>query len=379
MKIFKISLFMVLIILIYSYLFSKKSETIPIGSILDLTNVGHLYGKNIQDGLNLGVSYINKTGGINEQILRLLILDNECNPKKGLDNAQKLLDKKIPIIINSMNYLFLTEQKKDPLYLFPDSPPLELRKSYPNNVIYLFPFASEEAQVLLNHIVNKLNKTKIAIFYHKDDAYCNEAYKTIADSFKNKKINTKASFKGFSNPMSDTRNIKNIAAEITEFIPDCLIFCSYENPTQELIKNLSSMFLINKTFAAPSILNSYYILNFFKEKSLDLITTSFMPIIEKSNLEIIKTYKEESIKENKILNSTSAGAFFCILLFADICKKIKEEITKDTILEQIEKIKEYNFMGILLNYNKTTKKLSNTIWLNHEGKSEMIYIDKKNE
>jgi len=80
----------------------KIKEQISIGAILPLSGKVSIYGKWIQESLELGKEEINAEGGINGKNLEIIYEDDSANPKKALLGMKKLCQKlKVPIVFGS--------------------------------------------------------------------------------------------------------------------------------------------------------------------------------------------------------------------------------------------------------------------------------------
>ena len=65
-------------------------DEVLLGSIVDLSGPVAAYGRDVRDGLLMGVNEINARGGIHGRKLRLLVEDNGYDPKRSVLAAQKL-------------------------------------------------------------------------------------------------------------------------------------------------------------------------------------------------------------------------------------------------------------------------------------------------
>ena len=74
--------------------------------------------------------------------------------------------------------------------------------------------------------------------------------------------------------------------------------------------------------------------------------------------------KEKALPSNPF----SLEGYITASIFIDILKKIQGDITIDKIINQIEKIKDYNFKGFPLNFDQKTRELAKKIWIIDENK-----------
>lgn len=88
--IFKSIVAVVLSIVIFSAC-NNKSDTIKIGSTLDLTGPNAVYGEQVKQGLDLAIDEVNKSGGINGKQIEIKYLDSKSDAKSAVTNAQQLI------------------------------------------------------------------------------------------------------------------------------------------------------------------------------------------------------------------------------------------------------------------------------------------------
>ena len=63
-----------------------------LGSIIDLSGPVAAYGKDVRNGLQMGISDFNARGGAHGRKLRLVVEDNAYDPKRSVLAAQKLVN-----------------------------------------------------------------------------------------------------------------------------------------------------------------------------------------------------------------------------------------------------------------------------------------------
>jgi branched-chain amino acid transport system substrate-binding protein len=82
----------------------NNSETIKIGVINPMTGDFAVYGKPVQDGMNLAVDKINSEGGINGKKIQLIFEDDEGNPSKTVNAINKLIKvDKVSIVLGPLS------------------------------------------------------------------------------------------------------------------------------------------------------------------------------------------------------------------------------------------------------------------------------------
>jgi branched-chain amino acid transport system substrate-binding protein len=97
-----ISFVLALLVLISAGCKNKERERIAIGAILPLTGDAALAGVNTKEGIDLGVSLVNESSGIEGKQLVVVYEDTKADPKTGVLAVQKLIDQdKVQYIIDN--------------------------------------------------------------------------------------------------------------------------------------------------------------------------------------------------------------------------------------------------------------------------------------
>ncbi len=81
----------------------KEEKVVKIGAILPLTGPVAMYGKWVQQGMDLACEEINKLKSINGKKLQILYEDSRNDPKTGVSAINKLLSvNKVKVIVSGM-------------------------------------------------------------------------------------------------------------------------------------------------------------------------------------------------------------------------------------------------------------------------------------
>lgn len=68
-----------------------SEETIKIGATLDFTGPNAVYGEQVREGIDLAVSEINQSGGVNGKPIEILFQDSKSNPSEAVSNANRFI------------------------------------------------------------------------------------------------------------------------------------------------------------------------------------------------------------------------------------------------------------------------------------------------
>lgn len=190
-KILSLLIIIVIISLIFAYFNSNplnNNANLKIGVIAPLSGDAAMYGKSLQDGINVAKILFSE---LNPNVsIQVLIEDSEAQPSKAVSAINKLISvDKVDWVIGDM---FTTTtlaiapiaQKNNILLLSPTGSSSEISNSG-SNIFRIYPSEIEEAQFLINFNKINYNNSNIAIIWT-NEAAMNNMSKTITEEFKEK-------------------------------------------------------------------------------------------------------------------------------------------------------------------------------------------------
>jgi ABC-type branched-subunit amino acid transport system substrate-binding protein len=100
-----------------------------------------------------------------------------------------------------------------------------------------------------------------------------------------------------------------------------------------------------------------FVPNILHAKNIPFEYTSPMPDPKKSNLAIVKEFRQdmESLYPGDPINILSLSYYIHAAIVVDALKKIKGDITKEKLITQIESMKNYNLGGFIVNFDKNRR------------------------
>ncbi len=105
-------------------------------------------------------------------------------------------------------------------------------------------------------------------------------------------------------------------------------------------------------------------------------TQSVPDPIKNTNLEIVRTTQKDFKEKGYILNTASMEGYLATTIFIHLLKKIEGDITKEKIIEQAEKLKNYDFMGLKLDFNPQNRSISKGVWIDPgKNKKPFLYVN----
>ncbi|MBD3231170.1 ABC transporter substrate-binding protein [Candidatus Dependentiae bacterium] len=345
----------------------EQKEQILIGTLLPLHGTYEDLGKPIFKGINNRIKEENSKNGINGQKIKLIALDSKYDIYTYKQKLKELLQTyNIDITLCNAGTATLQEslayiQENNIGIFFPYTGADIFRNSNLSNLINIKTSYSKEAQTLINYLINNIQYGKIAIIYQ-NDLYGKNFKEATTQVLEANNISSYIQIPYEKNLSDIDEKVKKIEREI----PKTIIFFSTTPATTKFLEKIDPKFLLNKNLVGNSILLENKFLNFIKDKGLKFIFSQTAPDIKTSNLEIVQEYKKIMQKNNNSLDQMSLESYIATDIFIDLLHKINGEITNKNIMNQAEKIKNYQHKGLVFNFDPQTRQILNDVWIRTE-------------
>jgi branched-chain amino acid transport system substrate-binding protein len=255
-------------------------------------------------------------------------------------------------------------KEKKILVLFPYTGNNIFRKKELDHIIHLRTSYAEEAKALIQHAVESLGIKRLALFYQ-NDSYGQAALEGARAALKKYCIDEfiETSYE------RNSPNIDIAAEEIKKFSPAAILFFSTNAPSMALIQTLGMEMLANQSLLGISFLTDIF-RNFLRMKGLELIISRVIPDIHENKLPIVREY-HQAIKDNFFGGLPSEDSFEGYInsrLLTTVLESIEPPYTKEKLIKEFESIRNYNFLGMKLDFDSHTRELYKEIWID-TGKS----------
>lgn len=352
---------------------AAKKQELVFGSTIDMKRGVKIFSDRFRSGILLALENAEKHGGINGRVPRIIFTDDEYTPSKARENALQFLEQGIDTLVSPVGsptlekYLDLVEQGKL-LVLFPGTGAPIFRKPHLSHLIHFRPSYFDEAKVVVRHALEELGAKKMVLFYQ-NDAFGKGALQGAKAMLKQKGI---ADWSEVSYPRNNL-NFDRQAQAIKNANPDAIIFLATSISAKELIRRLGSTYLFERHLLGISDLGEDVFQVFIKNEGLSCIVVNVVPNPNTSNIKLIKEYRALAKRGRISIDVLTLEGFINATILIDILRKIKGAITKEAIIEQAEKLKNYNLKGLNLNFNRDTRELSNALWLD-TGKHKWVKV-----
>lgn len=312
---------------------TKKSEPVKIGAVLPLTGNVAVFGKWIQNGLELGLNNFETENPKSKYKVKLVIEDSKNEAKDGISALNKLITiDKIDIVISAMSkvavpLISVTEEKKLPLFM--------QDVTYPNITVkgnFLFRHfiqSDREATLLSNYAINTLKSKNVAIIYVNDEAGngAKDAFRKIF--YASGSILTEQSFE------AKETDFKTLVDKIIGMKPECIFLFGNGPSWANCLKSLHQ-----QNYQGTILTNTaMYIPAFRKiagEESLNNVVFTF-PVIDSTSVSGKKFISLYQGKFNEYPSIESAYAYDIITLICQVAKTEGEQ----SLFEKLNSVKTF--------------------------------------
>ena len=360
-------LFIIMLISFPKLFCKEKKEVIKLGCTLDLSRGARDYGNIYQRTLNYMIDKVNREGGVQGKDIQLTILKDNYSSQKARENIQDLLAEHIDIIVCPVgtptlkSYINLVRDKRIAV-LFPEASSSIFRNPDLVNIIHLVESHFSLGYELLRNVLRDENIGNIGFIYQNDDFgkdMLSGAQKALNEFNISKEKYIALAYESNNVEFSD------MIEQLEEYGVNSIVFFSTSRAAMAFIQQMGlAKIRSKKIFAAPDLQIDEFE-KYAKVHNVDLTIINELPNPLESDLKIAEQFRSEVEKSNGrlILNVYCFKVYISISLLIERLKKIEGPITKDTILSSLALIRNYDFGGLKLNYEKD-RQLLHSVWLN---------------
>lgn len=323
-KIFKSVFAIALIPIAIGILFSacnNKTDTIKIGSTLDLTGPNAVYGEQVRQGLDLAIDEVNKGGGIGGMQVEIKYLDSKSDAKTAVTNTQQLISvngSKILIgeISSSATQAMIPVVEQNKAFLFApasSSPKLtNISKSFARN----WPSDVAEAGSAAQFAKTNFMAATAAIIYVNSDygLGLKEKFTQVFEGAGGKVV----SFEPYA---VDATDFKTVLLKVKAANPDCIYLAGNPKEMGACIKQLRENNLTSKIISNTGFLqNDCLSLAGSAANGVIVPTPEYNPA-DSTKQSIFSFYKKFKAKYNTEPTMVNANAYDAIYLIKEAIEK----------------------------------------------------------
>ncbi|MCL2777664.1 MAG: ABC transporter substrate-binding protein [Polyangiaceae bacterium] len=167
----------------------KSGNDIKVGAYLSLSGPDSTFGTDTRAGIELALSEVNATGGIQGKKVRVLYEDDKSTTQEASQKVRQLIDRdKVVAVLGevassrSLAGGLVANTKRVPL-ITPSSTAVEVTQG--RDWVFRVCFTDDQqGRVAARFVKNDLKKTKVGIFFAAQDTYSSGLAKSFRDEFK---------------------------------------------------------------------------------------------------------------------------------------------------------------------------------------------------
>lgn len=320
---------------------------------------GHLglYGNVIKNAINAYFNRVNENGGIKGKKLRLKSIDDLGDPQITKKNITQMLNEdQIDMFLGCMgtrsikSVLPLIKEKKIAMF-FPWGGDEELRNPELGNIINGLGDLDPQIEAIADYAINKINLKKIAIF-HADDEFSTQAATKLNNVLAQKYGVPPVGIASYNRLTFD---ITKAAEKLIQADPKIVMCISTSMPTVKLISN----FFENGHYATEfiGVDSTLFVGSILKDKGAHFYYSSSVPDPINSTIKIAQDYREDMQKyyPNDSFNILSFAYYISTAILVQSIQRINGPITKESILDKIEKMQNTDIDGFSITFDKSTR------------------------
>lgn len=340
----------------------QEQKMLQVGASLALTGKQQSIGAAVMRGMKSAINAVN-AGGVRNVQIHLNEFDDAYSAEKAKANIAQMIDKlHVDMLLCPLGgqtfdgYVDFIKSGKLAVF-FPISGLPCFRSADLKNVINFRPSLAQEATALLYHIIEKMPaKKKIAIIYESEAA---------GDMFKPFLQSTVKEIAWL--PVSYNRNDSEFSKQVNILKnekPDVLLLFAAPAAALEMLRSLGTSWVSDKQLLCTSSLNIQAFKKFIADNNFKYILSSVVPDPNNTQLRICQDFRQAMGKDELANDLGCFEGFINLSLFAELAGKVDGAITKEKIISVAENLHQFNFKGIMLDFDVARRQLSNTVWLN---------------
>ena len=315
-----------------------------------------LYGELICNSIRACFNRVNDEGGIKGKILRLVSVDDKGEPILTEKNITQMLDKhNIDMYLGNMGtrsvfkVLPLISSGKIAMF-FPWGGDEILRTPDYKYIINGLGYIQPQIKALVKHVVEERKYKKIAIF-HDDGSFGLANAKDIINELAQYGVTPviDSSYNRF------TMDIATPARKVIAADPKVVICLATTMPTVKLINKMFEEGHYGTQFLG--IDSTMFVGEILKNKGIDYYYASPVPDPKNSMKSIVKKYREDikTYFPKDPYNILSLAYYIHATIIVEAIKNIEGDITKENIISEIEKMKNFDIGGFIVSFNKNNR------------------------
>jgi branched-chain amino acid transport system substrate-binding protein len=313
-----------------------SEKEVVIGQSTALTGASAARPSRQMEGSNVLFDKINKAGGIHGRKIRLISYDDGYDPKKALENAQKLIEQdKVFMFFNfygtpTIKAMLPMMEKEDVPMLAPSSGASFFREPIIKNMFNVKPGHFNEGETMLEFLIGRSIKD-IAIFYQ-DDSFGGDGRLAVSTAMRDRNIKAVAVGSYKRNETDDVTEAYDI---IKKENPKAVVMWSLGKSGINFLKmakkdNWSPTFVVSSNQLTEELIEAS------KEFSHPVFVTLNLPPAEKAKLDIAKKYVADTKAAGIAIEPNRFEGYVNAAVLVEALRASGKNLTRDSLRKALE-------------------------------------------
>lgn len=323
-------------------------DKILIGSSLNISASGSERATEIKRASDLLFSKINATGGIHGRRIEVIALDDKYIPQKTFQNTKQLIENDK---VFALFEFFGTPNIKTALpvstaagipFLFPTGGTQDLFRPTKRNVFTIRMSYIEEAQPIVDYLVNVRGFKNIAVAYQ-DDAAGHETKNGTQKRLAKYGLKTMAT----ASFRTNFESVKKAYDVIAKSKPQAVILGMVFKPSAEFAK-MASTDKKDWVIAGPTTMATR---GYLKEAGIAAngsVVSASLPYLGRP-LDVIEKFKVD-LKAANIKEEANVEGYLNALVFVEALRRAGRDLTREKLIEAFESMHNYDVGGFKVTF-----------------------------
>lgn len=351
----------------------RQNQPYKIGSSLAVYDGVDGAPRGLQKGLSAAFARKNATGGIQETLLQMIVVDDEYLPSNSKKNVFALQKMGVEAILlpqgakNINTFMSLVKEGKISVF-FPRTGEKSLRDPSMVHITNIWASYEKELNALIHFLVKERGMRRPAIIYMRGRG------ENILD-IAHRELQRYGIKECIDLPYNEGETaFEDVVARLYRENPDGIgLFFQPGAGVNLLLSRLKTEFLIGKNLFMRGFLETTLLQEFLKSRGLNTIVTYDTPNPADPSVQIVKEFQDAMGEFYWSCDRNSLQGFIAGELFMEALDKTKKPWTIDGIEKFFTSMNNYAFKGLTLSYKPETRSLEMPVWIKDDENKWHIY------